>query len=146
MTFRKRKKNTRQRATQTHGWGAKKKHRGKGNKGGAGNAGSGKRGDAKKPSYWKEKYFGKKGFTSKGAAPDCVISLKDLLIKMDRLKKEKIAVEKNGIIDIDLSKMKVTKLLGTGNVTMKLNITVDKASEQAVEKVQQAGGQVICEE
>ena len=41
--MRTRKKNTRQRGSHTHGWGAKKKHRGAGNRGGRGNAGSGPR-------------------------------------------------------------------------------------------------------
>ena len=64
MVIFKRKKNTRQRGSHTHGWGAKKKHRGKGNKGGSGNAGSGKRSDSKKPSFWKLKL--PKGFKKKG--------------------------------------------------------------------------------
>ena len=45
MTHNKRKKNSRQRGEWTHGWGAKKKHRGAGHRGGRGNAGSGKRGE-----------------------------------------------------------------------------------------------------
>src|SRR3989338_7951032 len=66
MTVNKRKKNVRQRGHKTHGWGAKKKHRGKGHQGGAGMAGTGKRADTKKPSIWKDtKYFGKHGFVSK---------------------------------------------------------------------------------
>jgi len=40
MTVNKRKKMSRLRGSHTHGWGAKKKHRGKGNKGGAGMAGT----------------------------------------------------------------------------------------------------------
>src|SRR3989338_2684643 len=65
MTINKRKKNTRQRGKTTHGWGARKKHRGAGNRGGRGMAGSGKRADQKKPSILKEygnTYFGKFGF------------------------------------------------------------------------------------
>src|SRR3989338_7387915 len=65
MTINKRKKNDRQRGSKTHGWGAKKKHRGQGNRGGRGMAGTGKRADSKKPSIWKEDYFGKHGFVSK---------------------------------------------------------------------------------
>src|SRR3989338_7153739 len=66
MTFNKRKKNTRQRGHMTHGWGSKKKHRGKGHQGGAGMAGPRKRADSKKTSIWKDKhYFGKHGFVSK---------------------------------------------------------------------------------
>jgi len=49
MTVHRRKKNKRMRgAKTTHGYGAKKKHRGSGNKGGKGMAGSGKRADQKK--------------------------------------------------------------------------------------------------
>ena len=62
MTINKRKKNSRQRGSWTHGWGSKKKHRGAGHRGGKGNAGTGKKGDAKKPKIWKnKKYFGKYG-------------------------------------------------------------------------------------
>ncbi|MBS3145783.1 uL15 family ribosomal protein, partial [Candidatus Woesearchaeota archaeon] len=65
MTVNKRSKKSRQRGTHTHGWGAKKKHRGAGNRGGRGNAGTGKRADTKKPTIIKlygNEYFGKKGF------------------------------------------------------------------------------------
>ena len=65
MTINKRSKNERQRGHKTHGWGSKKKHRGRGNRGGQGMAGTGKRADQKKPSFWKERYFGKLGFISK---------------------------------------------------------------------------------
>jgi large subunit ribosomal protein L15 len=67
--IKKRKKNSRQRGSKTHGWGAMKKHRGAGNRGGRGRAGTGKKGDAKKPNIWKnKKYFGKAGFKKKGMA------------------------------------------------------------------------------
>ena len=68
MVVNKQKKNKRQRAGTTHGWGSMKKHRGAGHRGGRGKAGSGKRGDAKKPSSWKnKKYFGVNGFNSKSS-------------------------------------------------------------------------------
>src|SRR3990167_1002872 len=65
MVVHKRKKLVRYRGSMTHGWGAKKKHRGSGNRGGFGMAGSGKRADQKKISilkYYGHEYFGKKGF------------------------------------------------------------------------------------
>src|SRR3989338_7326522 len=68
MTVNKRKKNSRQRGSHTHGWCAMKKHRGIGNRGGAGAAGTGKRADSNKPSIWHIKnYFGKHGFINRGA-------------------------------------------------------------------------------
>src|SRR3990167_9706986 len=65
MPANRRKKDTGQRGSHTHGWGSKKKHRGSGNRGGKGMAGTGKRADTKKPSIWKSDYFGKHGFVSK---------------------------------------------------------------------------------
>ncbi|MDP1728874.1 MAG: 50S ribosomal protein L15, partial [archaeon] len=68
MVVHKRQKSSRMRgAKTTHGFGAKKKHRGSGNRGGFGMAGSGKRADQKKPTIFKlygSSYFGKHGFTS----------------------------------------------------------------------------------
>ena len=67
MVVHKQKKNKRMRgAKTTHGYGAKKKHRGSGNKGGKGMAGSGKRADQKKTMILKvfgNEYFGRHGFT-----------------------------------------------------------------------------------
>ena len=40
--------------------------------------------------------------------------------------------------------MKYTKLLGTGEVSRKYKITVDKVSSRAKEKIEKAGGEVIC--
>ena len=65
MTVNKRKKFSRMRGLGSHGWGAKKKHRGAGNRGGRGMAGSGKRADQKKPTILKlygNEYFGRHGF------------------------------------------------------------------------------------
>ena len=103
----KRKKNTRQRGTHTHGWGSKKKHRGAGNRGGRGNAGSGKRGDGKKPSYWKDRsYYKNKGFTSL-KTPLKTINIKQLS-KIEETK-------------INLTEMGYDKLLGTGTPDRKYN-------------------------
>jgi len=143
MTYTKRKKNGRMRAGQTHGWGAKKKHRGKGNKGGAGNAGSGKRGDAKKPSVWKDTYFGKKGFVRrKNMIALTTINVGDLDQKLPHFIYIGIAEDKQGTITLDLTKAKYEKLLGTGIVTKKYTITIAEASAQAIEKIKNKGGAV----
>lgn len=125
----KRKKNSRQRGTHTHGWGAKKKHRGAGNRGGRGNAGSGKRGDAKKPSFWKDKsYYKGKGFVSLKK------SLKSINISN---------LHKFGNLSIDLSKEGYDKLLGMGQPDKKYDLKVSYASESAIKKIHGAGGTVI---
>jgi len=140
MAVNKRSKNSRQRGSKTHGWGAMKKHRGAGNRGGRGMAGTGKKGDAKKPSVWKnKKYFGKFGFKPKGLKRDIkTVDLRFIGENLDKLG----AKEGDGYI-IDLKKLNFNKLLGNGSVTNKLKIIVNSASSSAVEKVKKAGGEVL---
>ncbi|MBI2671006.1 uL15 family ribosomal protein [Candidatus Woesearchaeota archaeon] len=143
MAVNKRKKNTRMRGSQTHGWGAKKKHRGAGNRGGRGMAGSGKRADQKKPSILKEfgnKYFGKHGFTR----PQKTIK-KDSVVHLYFLEEnaEKIAKKENGFYNINLNELGYTKLLGTGEITKKYKIICKKISKKAQEKIKRLNGEVI---
>ena len=143
MTFKGRKKNTRQRGSKTHGWGSMKKHRGKGNKGGAGMAGTGKRGDAKKPSIWKEEYFGKHGFKSKATRKKAkAINLDALERILEKLVADKKVSKEGDAFKVELSTLGFGKLLGKGIVKNKLNITVDSASSKAIAKVSEKGGKV----
>ncbi len=145
MTVNKRKKNERQRGHSTHGWGSKKKHRGKGHQGGAGMAGTGKRADSKKPSIWKdEHYFGKFGFVSK--TPKAKINPVnigyieqhiDKFISNGSIKKE------NDIYFVELEKLGFNKILGEGQVSMKFKVKSPYASKTAIEKVKEAGGEII---
>lgn len=144
MTHNKRKKNSRQRGEWTHGWGAKKKHRGAGHRGGRGNAGSGKRGDAKKPRFWSDKkYFGKDGFSSINAKTINAVGISHLDSMIDSLISKGKASIKDGVISINLKDIKCHKLLGTGHTNRKLEIIADMASHKAVEKIQKAGGKII---
>lgn len=141
--FKRRKKNTRQRAGTTHGWGSMKKHRGAGHRGGRGNAGSGKRGDAKKPSYWKTpSRYGKHGFTSKAAVKGASVNVGHLSSAAERMLADGLAVRKGNAFVMDLSSLGIEKLLGAGAVQQRLQLTVESASQRAVEKVEQAGGSV----
>ena len=144
MTVNKRKKNTRQRGHKTHGWGAKKKHRGKGHHGGAGMAGTGKRADSKKPSIWKNlDYFGKHGFTSK--TPKVKINAINISFIEQHISKflSSNAIKKeNNFYVVDLEKLGFNKLLGDGRASMKFRIKTPYASKAAVEKIKQAGGEV----
>lgn len=144
MTALRRKKNSRQRGTHTHGWGSKKKHRGAGNRGGRGMAGTGKRGDAKKPAIWKKgKYFGKFGFKKKNIQLKIkAITIKTVEQQIEKWVQLKLAEEKNGIVSVDLQKVGYTKLLSNGTISKKMKISVPYASAKAVEKVKSAGGEV----
>ncbi|MBU0471432.1 MAG: uL15 family ribosomal protein [Nanoarchaeota archaeon] len=125
----KRKKNNRQRGSHTHGWGAKKKHRGAGNRGGRGNAGSGKRGDAKKPSFWKDmSYYKSKGF----------VSLRKPLVKINISDLKKFED-----IKIDLKERGFDKLLANGTPDKKYELIISHASKSAISKIEKAGGKIL---
>jgi large subunit ribosomal protein L15 len=138
MVVNKRTKFSRQRASHTHGYGSKKKHRGAGSRGGRGRAGTGKRADQQKPTFWKDKkYFGKHGFKKKGMKKDIKT------INLDYIEENINMFLKEGIID--LKKLGYNKLLGRGNIKSKLKIKVESASAKAIEKVKKAGGEVILD-
>ena len=143
MTINRRKKNKRQRGSKTHGWGAMKKHRGKGHKAGAGMAGTGKRADSKKPNIWKERYFGKFGFVSK--TPKVKISAVNVGYIEEHLNKfisKKLVKEEKGTYSLELDKIGFNKLLGDGRVSLKFKIKTPYASKSAVQKVKEAGGEI----
>ena len=145
MVINKRKKNSRQRGSHTHGWGSMKKHRGAGHRGGRGMAGTGKRGDAKKPSIWKnKKYFGKYGFKKKGiSVAQKSVNLAYFEEKLPQLLAKKFVEEKAGIYEIDVQKLGFNKVLGYGKLTKKYKITSPSFSKQAIEKIKAAGGEAI---
>ena len=144
MTVNKRKKNTRQRGHKTHGWGAKKKHRGHGHKGGTGMAGSGKRADSKKPSLWKERYFGKYGFISKTPTPVInPVNLRYIEEHINQFISKGLVKKEHDVYFIELEKLGFNKLLGEGKISLKFKIKTPYASKSAVEKVKESGGEVI---
>jgi len=141
----KKKKNVKQRGHKTHGWGAKKKHRGAGNRGGRGMAGTGKRGDAKKPSIWKEKYFGIGGFHKHGQKEDIhLINISSIDEATDKLVAEGKMTKQGDTYSIDVSKLGANKVLGSGAVTKKLIVTSKYFSESAVKKIEAAGGKAVA--
>ncbi|MDD9953965.1 MAG: uL15 family ribosomal protein [Candidatus Woesearchaeota archaeon] len=143
MVTRLRKKNSRQRGSNTHGWGSMKKHRGAGHRGGRGNAGSGKKGDGRKPSVWK-KYKGgkdpsKRGFHSRFERSK-TINIGHLSSIAATLVKTGKAAEKAGKIIVNLRELGIEKLLGGGRVGSSLSVSVALATPKAKEKIEKAGG------
>jgi len=140
----KRKKNSRLRGSKTHGYGAKKKHRGAGNRGGRGNAGSGKRGDSNKPTFQTQKILmGKNGFKHKGPLNiDSIINVGMVSQLLPLLEKEGAVQKKGDAYEIDLGKAGYTKLLSKGTACGRFMVTVDKATPKAIEKIEAAGGTI----
>ena len=144
MTVNKRSKHSRMRGSYTHGWGAKKKHRGAGHRGGRGMAGTGKRADQKKPSIWKERYFGRLGFKTKGVAKEIMpVNISYFEDNADRLLSEKAIEKKGDIYEIDTTKLGFNKVLGCGMLTKKFRITSKSFSRKSIERIKEAGGEAV---
>lgn len=143
MGFRK-KKSRKFRGEQTHGYGAKKKHRGAGNRGGRGRAGSGKRADQKKPSYQKvgKHYLGKHGFKSKNTIKIVAINIRDLEVLIPTFVAQKLAKKIGDMYSINLEDIGYNKLLGAGKTTIKMEIKTVYASKSAIEKINTSGGKI----
>ena len=145
MVTNKTSKSRKLRGVRQHGYG--KTHRGAGNRGGRGNAGTGKKADQKKSTTWNnKKYFGKSGFVRLRVKKDIVsININLINEKFDYFIKKGFAKENKEVIEIDLKKAGYDKLLGTGTPIQKFSIKVSSASKKALEKIKNAGGEVITE-
>ena len=151
MSARVRRKFSRMRGTHTHGWGAKKKHRGAGNRGGKGMAGSGKRADQKKPSIlnlYGNDYYGKRGFhrPQKMIQHIKAINLNELQRRLDSYVMKKLITKDKDFYVVDLEKLGYQKLLSGGELDVKLKITAPYFSEKAIKKVEGKGGVIVKED
>jgi large subunit ribosomal protein L15 len=138
------RKSRKERGSRSHGKGRGRSHnRGAGNRGGVGRAGSGKKGDAKKSLYWKDtKYFGKYGFIGLNKDAE-VINVSSIQTRIEALVAAG-AVKDGATVALNLTELGIDKLLGTGNISVPVTITVEAASASAIEKVTAAGGSVSC--
>ena len=135
------RKISRMRGSKTHGFGSKKKHRGKGSRGGVGLANI-----FKHKRVWTKKKrpdlllrnIGFKSLQQRGIARSVkAINIGDLarVLKGEDLKKE-----------INLGDHGYDKLLGSGEIKSALKLRVDSFTERAEEKILKAGGQIIKNE
>lgn len=130
MVVRREKKSRSFRGSHTHGWGAKKKHRGAGSKGGKGFAGS-----LGANKFYVQMNFpghiGKKGFHRPVKTKEEINGINILnLATMDGK-------------EFDLAEMGFNKLLGKGKISKAVTVKVKYASEQAIAKIEGAGGKVV---
>src|SRR3989344_6808204 len=142
MKIKKRDKKSRIRGRKTCGYGARKKHRGKGSSGGKGMAGTGKRADQKKTLILRKgvEYFGSKRKLLKKNKAFEVINVGEINKNIEKYVKEGKAKKTGEGIEIDLKKLKI---LGTGEIDKKIIINAKAASKSAVEKIEKAGGKII---
>ncbi len=141
------------RGTRTCGYGRVGQHRKAGQRAGKGKTTQWKK--SKKSYYLKQKELGfpdpdwdmgKKGFKR---PQDMVrlstintVNVKDLDYKIEKLVEEKKATKSGDTYTINLVSVNIQKVLGRGEINKKVNVTVNKASERAVQKIEAAGGKV----
>jgi large subunit ribosomal protein L15 len=127
------------RGSRTHGYGRVGQHRDAGSKG--------HRKVGRHKHLWsyvttyEPDYFGKKGFT-----PRQSLERKENAINLKKLNEisQKFSVEKEkGKLQLDLTSLGYTKLLGTGKISKALIVNVASCSKSAAEKIKEAGGQVL---
>jgi large subunit ribosomal protein L15 len=87
--------------------------------------------------------YGKHGFSHDQQADVGTIDVGTIDQRIDQLLAQGLATQKGDIVTLDASALGVEKVLGSGKVTRKLNITAKAFSEQAKTKIEGAGGQVL---
>ena len=138
MTARFRKKVRRMRGSHTHGWGAKKKHRGSGSRGGVGAAGMFFQKRSYVTTYDRDR-FGRKGF---GFVPQAAGKRMETI----NLRQVDALAAKNKLKEIDVSKFGYQKVLGGGRLTAPLTVKAKVITEHAKAKIEKAGGKAKSEE
>jgi len=128
----------------THGWGARKKHMGSGHRGGFGMAGTGKKAGQKitlVKKLYGNSYFGKQGITSKSTErkKNPVMNLAYIESNLEMLKRK--FGQKDGTLNL-----KDYKILGEGDIKMKLLVNALAVSKSARDKIEKVGGKVTVPE
>jgi len=144
MQKRKAKKINKLRGQRSAGYGFTKGHRASGQRGGKGMAGS------KKHHYIKvmqenPRYFGKWGFKRPQQLVDnlVVLNIGEIDEAADRLVAKGVATMTGKRYNIDVSKLGIDRILGSGKVQRKLNLTgVKSITARAREKVTGNGGTI----
>ena len=144
MVVRRRKKSRKYRGSRTHGYGRIGQHRKSGSRGGFGAAGLHKHKWTWIVKYYPD-YFGKHGFTR---PPELTIEVRGINVGLLDNIVEDLAVKglvrkENDIYIVDLPKLGINKLLGSGRVTKKMKVITISATEKAIEKIREAGGEVV---
>ena len=136
-------KRSKYRGSRTCGGGTHKNRRGAGNRGGRGRAGINAHHFVK---WYKEMggpVFGKNGFCNQIAIPVTAIDIGALDQIVPSLLAQGIAKQEGDTIVINVADMGIEKVLGSGRVTKKINISAPAFSETAKAKIEKMGGKAL---
>jgi large subunit ribosomal protein L15 len=133
-------KRSKYRGSRTCGGGTHKNRRGAGNRGGRGRAGINAHHFVK---WYKEMggpVFGKNGFSNSSQTTVTVIDVGIIDQIIPSLLAQGIAKNEGDVIVINTADMGIEKVLGSGKVTKKMNISAQAFSESAKAKIEKMGG------
>jgi len=133
-------KRSKYRGSRTCGGGTHKNRRGAGNRGGRGRAGINAHHFVK---WYKEMggpVFGKNGFSNSSQTTVTVIDIGIIDQIIPSLLAQGIAKNEGDVIVINTADMGIEKVLGSGKVTKKMNISAQAFSESAKAKIEKMGG------
>jgi large subunit ribosomal protein L15 len=133
-------KRSKYRGSRTCGGGTHKNRRGAGNRGGRGRAGINAHHFVK---WYKEMggpVFGKDGFSNSSQTTVTVIDVGIIDQIIPSLLAQGIAKNEGDVIVINAADMGIDKVLGSGKVTKKMNISAQAFSESAKAKIEKMGG------
>lgn len=133
-------KRSKYRGSRTCGGGTHKNRRGAGNRGGRGRAGINAHHFVK---WYKEMggpVFGKNGFSNSTRTSVTVMDISSIEQIIPSLLAQGIAKNDGDAIAINTAELGINKVLGSGKVTKKLNISAQAFSESARVKIEKMGG------
>jgi large subunit ribosomal protein L15 len=136
-------KRSKYRGSRTCGGGTHKNRRGAGNRGGRGRAGINAHHFVK---WYKEMggpVFGKNGFCNQIATDVTAIDIGALDQIVPSLLAQGIAKQDGDTVVINVADMGIEKVLGSGKVTKKINISASAFSETAKAKIEKMGGKAL---
>ena len=135
-------KRSKYRGSRTCGGGTHKNRRGAGNRGGRGRAGINAHHFVK---WYKEMggpVFGKDGFHSPAATVTTIdVGIIDQIVPS--LLAQGIARQEGDAVSINIADMGIEKVLGSGKITKKINISATAFTEQAKAKIEKMGGKAL---
>jgi large subunit ribosomal protein L15 len=133
-------KRSKYRGSRTCGGGTHKNRRGAGNRGGRGRAGINAHHFVK---WYKEMggpVFGKDGFSNSSTLTVSVMDIGIIDQIVPSLLAQGIAKNEGDAIVLNIAEIGIEKVLGSGRVTKKLNISASAFSESAKIKIEKMGG------
>ncbi len=136
-------KRTKYRGSRTCGGGTHKNRRGAGNRGGRGRAGINAHHFVKWYMEMGRPVFGKDGFYNQTSTDVITIDVGALDQIIPSLLAQGIAKQEGDAVTVNVADMGIEKVLGSGQVTKKINILASSFSETAKAKIEKMGGKAL---